>query len=265
MEFALAPTEPRSAPPYLEFWDRPALRAVCLDIDDTLIDFTSASRRALASMIGRADMWELWECVTDRHVAMVVAGDLEYATMHRQRTKCFLAELGLVIEDAVAARFERQRAATMRLRFRLYHDVLSCLDWLLAAGVRIAAVTNASGGHQRKKLADLGLSRFVDHVAIAGEVGANKPDPLIFHSACAALDCDPAEAVHVGDRLGTDAVGARDAGLAGVWLNRGSRTTHVPAGVHQIGGLDELPELLVCEFATIGMGGGRQHAMPVPR
>lgn len=252
MEFALAPTEPTSALPYLEFWDRRALRAVCLDIDDTLIDFTSAGRRALEAMIGRADMWSLWEQITDAHVAMVVDGELEYATMHRQRTKCFLAELGVAVEDSEAARFERQRAATMRCGFRLYDDVLPCLAWLRAAGVRIAAVTNASGGHQRKKLDDLGLTRFIDHVAIAGEVGAAKPEPLIFHSACAALGCDPADAVHVGDRLRTDAVGARDAGLAGVWLNRAGVEVAVPSGVHHISGLDQLPELLVCEFAQLG-------------
>ncbi len=197
-------------------------------------------------------MWELWEHITDAHVAMVVSGDLEYAHMHRQRTKCFLAELGVVLEDADAARFERARAATMRLGFRLYDDVLPCLDWLRAAGVRIAAVTNASGGHQRTKVETLGLSRFIDHIAIAGEVGAAKPDPLIFHSACAALDCGPAEAVHIGDRLEADAVGARDAGLSGVWLNRGGGTAQAPEGVYEIGGLDELPQLLVCEFARLG-------------
>lgn len=252
MEFAFAPTDPRTAPPHLEFWDSRALRVVCLDIDDTLIDFTSAGRSALEGMIGRGDMWPLWEHITDLHVSMVVAGVLDYANMHRERTKCFLAELGVHLDDAEAARFERRRAAEMRCGFRLYDDVLPCLEWLRAAGVRIAAVTNASGGHQRKKLDDLGLTRFIDHVAIAGEVGAAKPDPLIFHSACAALGCDPSEAVHLGDRLETDAVGARDAGLAGIWLNRTGDSSAVPEGVHMVTGLAQVPELLVCEFARLG-------------
>lgn len=233
------------------------LRAVCLDIDDTLIDFSSASHGALAAMIGRGDMSKLWERITDSHVAMVVAGELEYSRMHRQRTKCFLAELGVVVDDQDAARFERRRAATMRERFRLFDDVLPCLDWLRAAGVRIAAVTNASGAHQRAKLDTLGLSPFIDHVAIAGEVGAAKPDPLIFHSACAALDCDPAEALHVGDKLGADAIGARDAGITGVWLNRADLPVSAPHGVQVIRSLSQLPELLVCEFARIGVPAAR--------
>lgn len=233
------------------------LRAVCLDIDDTLVNFSSASRSALHELIGRGDMWSCWELITEAHVAMVVSGEVDYPVMHRQRTKAFLAELGVVVDDQDAARFERRRAASMRSRFRLFDDVLPCLKWLREAGLRIAAVTNASGGHQRAKLDDLGLNRFIDHVAIAGEVGAAKPDPLIFHSACAALDCEPAEALHVGDRLRADALGARDAGLHAVWLNRGGDAVETPVGVSTVASLQELPDLLTYEFA--------RSAVPVPR
>lgn len=233
------------------------MRAVCLDVDDTLVDFTSASRGALASMIGRADMWPAWERITEEHVSLVVRGELDYPTMHRSRTKAFLGALGVAVDDADAARFERRRAATMRSEFRLFDDVLPCLAWLRHHGLRIAAVTNASGSHQRTKLDDLGLSGYIDHVAIAGEVGAAKPDPLIFHSACAALDCEPHEAWHVGDRLVADAVGARNAGLNAVWLDRSGASVCPPEGVLTVRSLEELPELLQGAFAA--------SAVPVPR
>lgn len=235
-------------------WTPHRLRLVCLDIDDTLIDFSAACRRALAVLIGRADMWPLWERITDRHVALVVAGELDYASMHPRRTQSFLAEIGVVVDSDDAACFEARRKELVRRSWGLFDDVLPCLEWLRAAGVLLAAVTNASGAHQRVKLADLGLARFFDHVAIAGEVGVAKPDPVMFHSVCTALGCDPGEAAHVGDKLGTDAVGAHEAGLAGVWLDRyESVRAEVPEGVHVIGGLDELPQLLVSEFARIGV------------
>ncbi|WP_051116560.1 HAD family hydrolase [Amycolatopsis nigrescens] len=236
-------------------WAPPSLRLVCLDIDDTLIDFSAAGRRALCALIGRADMWPLWEYVTDSHVAMVVAGQLEYRLMHHRRTQCFLAELGVLMDAEEVATFEVRRKDLLRRGWRLFDDVLPCLDWLVAAGVQLAAVTNASGAHQRAKLADLGLARFFDHVAIAGEIGVAKPDPVMFHSVCLTLGCDPVEAVHVGDKLDTDAVGARDAGLGAVWLDRSAADTNpdMPSGVHVVNGLDELPELLVSEFARIGV------------
>lgn len=227
---------------------------MCLDIDDTLIDFTAAGKRALAALLGRSDLWPLWDRITDHHTALVVSGELDYAAAHIRRTQCFLAELGVVVDAEHVAAFESRRKELVRRSWRLFEDVLPCLDWLRAADVLIAAVTNASGAHQRVKLADLGLARFFDHVAIAGEIGVAKPDPVMFHSVCATLGCSPEEAAHVGDKLHTDAVGARDAGLEGVWLDRGGRGDEdVPAGVHVIGGLDELPQLLVSEFARIGL------------
>lgn len=256
MDFArtctTAPDIPFGAP--ADPWIPPNLRLVCLDIDDTLVDFTAACRTALAVLLGRSDLWPLWERITERHTAMVVSGDLDYAAAHLRRTQCFLGELGVVVDTEHASGFERRRKELVRKSWRLFSDVLPCLDWLRAAGVLLAAVTNASGAHQRAKLADLGLARFFDHVAIAGEIGVAKPDPVMFHSVCATLGCTPEEVAHVGDKLHTDAVGARDAGLAGIWLDRGcSGGREVPEGVHVIDGLEELPQLLVSEFARIGV------------
>ncbi|NIJ13656.1 putative hydrolase of the HAD superfamily [Saccharomonospora amisosensis] len=260
MAFALgSPTasqrvsEHDDAPP----WTPPELRLVCLDIDDTLIDFSAASRRSLEALIGRTDMWPVWERITDEHVARVVTGELEYPDMHGRRTQAFLAELGISVGMADVAGFEKKRKEMLRRSWRLFDDVLPCLEWLTAAGVRLAAVTNASGAHQREKLAMLGLARFFDYVAIAGEVGVAKPDPVMFKTVCFKLDCEPAQAVHVGDKLATDAVGARDAGLGGVWLDRTGTAADVPSDVHVLYTLADLPELLVSEFARVGV--------PVPR
>lgn len=264
MDFALAtPTAPAypatPAPASWHYdqsdpWSPPALKLVCLDIDDTLVDFTAACQQALRELTERGDLWPLWERITEEHVAMVVAGELAYAYMHVQRTQRFLVELGAPDRAHDAERFERRRLELVHGCWRLFDDVLACLEWLRAAGVAIAAVTNASGWHQRGKLASLGLASFFDHVAIAGEVGAAKPDRALFHAACTALGVSPSQAVHVGDKLGADAIGARDAGLGGVWLNRTGVDGEAPADVHTVTDLGQLPELLVFEFAKVGVG-----------
>lgn len=232
----------------------PRIKAVCLDIDDTLVDFTSSARRALFDLIGRDDMWPRWQRTTDEHVARVVAGELSYDAMHRARTKAFFADLGALLDDELVATLEERRRTQLRTTWQLFDDAIPCLDWLRAAGFRIAAVTNASGQHQRAKLADLGIARFFDALVIAGEVGAAKPGPVIFHTACALLGVPPAETIHVGDLLDTDAIGARDAGLHGVWLARDTAAPATEPGIQTIETLADLPELLVTEYRTPELG-----------
>lgn len=229
----------------------PRIDAVCLDIDDTLIDYTASARAALREVVGRDDLWDTWQQLTEEHVARVVSGELDYETMRCLRTKAFFTGIGSAMDDAHVAELEARRLAAMCRTWQLFDDAVPCLDWLRAAGLKVAAVTNASGPHQRTKLADVGLARFFDTVVIAGEIGAAKPDPVIFHTACDQLGVQPEHALHIGDRLDLDAHGARDAGLHGVWLDReGSAQRRHEGGVGIISGLDDLAELLVSEYVT---------------
>lgn len=241
----------------------PRIQAVCLDVDDTLVDFTSSARRALFSMIGRDDMWAAWQRTTDEHVARVVAGEMDFDTMRRARTKAFLADLGALLDDDVISVLEDRRLAEMSCAWELFADVIPCLDWLRAAGLRMAAVTNASGSQQRAKLHKLGIARFFDAIVIAGELGASKPDPMIFHSACGQLDVPADQVMHVGDRLDTDALGAANAGLHGVWLRRGAPRRSAHPGVRVIDSLYSLPALLVSDYLTPVTSG--RSTVPGPR
>lgn len=253
MTFGLVPfpaASDRNATGLAAEHEPPLVQAVCLDIDDTLVDFTSSARRALFDLIGRDDMWPRWQRTTDEHVARVVSGELTYDAMHKARTKAFFADLGALLDDDLVATLEERRRTQLCTTWQLFSDAIPCLDWLRAAGFKLAAVTNASGDHQRAKLTGLGIARFFDTLVIAGELGAAKPDPVIFHTACARMGVRPSETVHVGDLLDTDAIGARDAGLHGVWLARSSAHPATEPGIQTIENLSDLPELLVSEYRT---------------
>ena len=123
-------------------------------------------------------------------------------------------------------------------------------------GHRLGLITNGPADVQRAKLAATGLGAWFDAVVISGEVGVGKPDPHIFARALAALDASPQTAIMVGDNLERDVVGARAAGMRGVWLNRSGRSR--PAGIVpdlEIATLTELPAVLLAPGA---------HGVPAP-
>jgi HAD superfamily hydrolase (TIGR01509 family) len=74
-------------------------------------------------------------------------------------------------------------------------------------------------------LAVIGLAPHFKVSLAAHQLGVSKPDPAIFHAACAALSVAPSEAVYVGDDLRLDVAGAQNAGLRAVWLKRDAIAT----------------------------------------
>lgn len=224
--------------------------AVCLDIDDTLLDNAASSRSGLAALVGHDAAWPVWRRTTDEHYARYLAGDVDFDTMLHERTRAFFAEFGEHLTDSEVARREDQRMCAMQRAWRLFHDVAPCLEWLHASGYRLAAVTNAPGEYQRKKMASVGLAGVFDAVIISGEIGVAKPEPGIFAAACAEFGVPPHQVLHVGDRVDIDATAAARAGLHGVWLNRSGASAPRHSEVPVIASLDELPEHLICDYSA---------------
>ena len=65
----------------------------------------------------------------------------------------------------------------------------------------------------RRILEDLGLLGFFEHQILSCEIGASKPDPVMFQKAASALRLPPDEILHVGDDPICDWEGATAAGF----------------------------------------------------
>jgi phosphoglycolate phosphatase-like HAD superfamily hydrolase len=66
-------------------------------------------------------------------------------------------------------------------------------------------------------LQGLGLSHLFDAVIVSAEVGAEKPNPVIFQAAVQQLGVDCEDVLHIGDDRRNDLWGARDAGRGRKW------------------------------------------------
>ncbi|QWT20134.1 HAD family hydrolase [Bacillus sp. NP157] len=111
-----------------------------------------------------------------------------------------------------------------RNNVELYPDSLAALE-RIAARVPIVSISNGNAD-----LEVIGLHHFFHTRLNAYGVGVAKPDRMIFQAAADALGLEPAAILHVGDDPLLDVVGARDAGLRTVWLNRTGETwSHGPA------------------------------------
>jgi putative hydrolase of the HAD superfamily len=228
------------------------------DLDDTLFHHRQAVRDGIAAHItatlpGTDPLAHLdrWDELEEVHYHRYLTGELDYLGQRRARARGFMAEFGVEFASDAAAEewFETYIVEYVRA-WALFDDALPCLSVLSAAGLRLGMITNGIPSFQQPKLDTLELAAHFEHVVTSGEFGAAKPDPAIFLHACALFGVEPSEAVYVGDRLHTDAIGAAGAGLLGVWLDRDGAATAdelaeaAASGAIVIGSLDELPALL---------------------
>jgi HAD superfamily hydrolase (TIGR01549 family) len=101
----------------------------------------------------------------------------------------------------------------------LYPDAEPILNRLSRDGYALGLVSNAPP-ETVKVVEALGLQRYVRSVVISGVVGYSKPHAEIFRIAMRKAGVEPRQAVHVGDVFESDIVGARNAGISGILIDR---------------------------------------------
>ncbi|MCF3142305.1 HAD family hydrolase [Streptomyces platensis] len=226
------------------------LRAVLWDLDDTLFDYTGSDRAGVLRHLrteglldaygGEEAALERWRTAMETEFARFLAGEVGFLDHRRGRARTFL---GTPLSDTEADAWFGRYLAHYEASWTLFPDSAPALA-ALAPLVRQAVLSNATTANQERKLTALGIRTRFEAVLCSDALGCAKPAPEAFTGACQALGLTPAEVVYIGDRLDIDALGARDAGLMAVWLDRAGTGEELPAGVRRIASLAELPELL---------------------
>jgi phosphoglycolate phosphatase len=132
-------------------------------------------------------------------------------------------------------------------RSRVYDGVPAGLDFLQAAGVTLACVTNKASAFTTKVLVELELDGYFSLVVSGDTLPRRKPDPMPLVHAAQHFSLAPEDAVLIGDSA-NDVKAARAAGFGIVCVTYGYnhgddiRASNPDAVVDS---LAELPELFV--------------------
>ena len=198
-----------------------AIRAISLDLDDTLWPIWPVIERAEAALHAYLDahcprtsmayplprMRALREQVAHEHPHL--AHDFT-----AQRLICLERALAESGDDAAHAGPAFDALYRERNNVRFYDDALPALD-ALGARFPLAALTNGNADLQRIGIAE----RFAVRVA-ARDMGMAKPARAIFEHTARALGMAMHEVLHVGDDPWLDVDGAARAGMRTCWVNR---------------------------------------------
>ena len=195
---------------------------IMMDIDNTLLDFDAAERKALLETLQQFSLPCDEAAVSRYHeINSSLWGELNKGKIRRdklviERFDRFVKEMG-----AAAKATELNRAYTEHLA--THADVIPGAEEALQELAEVAtmiAVSNGTESVERGRLKLSGFEKYFDDIFVSEAVGVSKPNPKIFQMAMRKLGIEHSDKVLVvGDSLSADIQGGVNAGLDTCWVN----------------------------------------------
>lgn len=198
-------------------------RACLVDVFDTVLSVDFARHNAGLAEHAGVEPEVFTSALVDDWLHLVMDG--------RVSTEDALAgalhQVGTPVEGDALATLVRADEQLLHDLHVLHDDAVPFLESLRAAGIRTAFVSNCSS-NTRPLLTALGLVDLVDELVLSCEVGAAKPDPVIYRTALDVLGVRASEALFVDDQP-SYCEGAAAVGIDAVLIDRFTGTGDIAA------------------------------------
>lgn len=224
------------------------IRAVLMDIDDTLLDFGLCAKESMRigfSELGlpfSAETYAAFTRINDVLWQKIERGELTTQELFKIRWNRIFDALGI---QADGEAFEQRFLALLYQTAIPVSGAQEICAYLQDRYI-LCAASNAFHDQQLNRLSMAGLLPYFSHVFVSESLGYRKPERAFFDACLSSLpDITAEECVMVGDSLTADIAGGATAGMQTVWYNHNRRS--VPencAAGHIIDSLAELKDIL---------------------
>ena len=227
------------------------IRAVFLDLDDTILDFSRAEASALRRVLTEKGIpagdavLARYHDINAAQWVLLEEGKLTRPQVLTRRFGILFDELGVAGDPAaVCERYEEYLGGEV-----WFVPGAEALLEALAPRYDLYIASNGTAAVQHRRLATAGIGKYVQNIFISQEMGADKPSPAFFDACFAAIPgLSRREALMVGDSLTSDIRGGRNAGMASCWFNPQKKPGRKDIRPDfEICSLEELPRLLAGE------------------
>ena len=229
---------------------------VFLDLDNTVLDFSTAEEKALKRVFLEAGVpaddavVEHFRRINDYCWQQLETGNMSRAQVLYGRFERLFTEEGIQDADPVSVQDRYEVYLTERHYFMLEAEAM--LE-SLSGRYRLFVVSNGNAATQARRISSANLKQWFEAFFISEEIGAEKPSKEFFDFCFEHIQhFDKKVAVMVGDSLTSDIRGGINAGIPTVWFNY--RRSDAPPDIrpdYSIYSLSELPPLLEEHFRKI--------------
>ncbi len=226
------------------------IQRLLFDADNTLIDFSNASRAAF---------WQTFEdyeypCsekihatympINHQHWVNFEQGKITAELLRVKRFADLFEAIGFM--PAKPQDFSKRYLENLVLKSESYDGVKEMLE-RLQPNYSMSIITNGLKEVQRPRLKKLDMTHYFDSIIVSDEIGFAKPDERYFEIAFNSIDNPPSRenTIVIGDNLKSDILGGIRYGLKTCWLNASGKTNDTDIQPDfEISNILEFPDLL---------------------
>lgn len=202
------------------------LKAVFLDVDNTLLDFDKCAKFAIeksAAEFGFSSSDTLINTFNSMNHRLWT--EIENGTLTKQQLRLTrwnrIFEIENIKADGVA--FEDRFVYYLAQNAEPIDGATELLKHLSKKYI-VCIASNAPVYQQQKRLKDSGMLSFVDHLFISEQIGFEKPNKQFFDYCFSKLQgISPSQTILIGDSLTADISGGIQYGMKVGWFNPNSK------------------------------------------
>lgn len=198
------------------------IKAVFIDIDNTLLDFNACAKTAIRLLFDEynreftEEVFDVFLRINDRLWLEIEKGTLTKDELHRIRWQLIFDELGISI---CGEEFEKGFIKTLITCAEPVDGARDILKYL-SSKYPVFAVSNSGHNQQMARLEKAGMAQFVQKVFLSETIGFSKPRKEFFDGCFSELSgLSPENVIIIGDSLSADIAGGAGYGLKTCWFN----------------------------------------------
>lgn len=198
------------------------IKAVFIDIDNTLLDFNKCAEMAMIKAFNdcglcyEKNVFKTFKRINDELWRDIERKTLTRDQLHERRWNIIFSALNIDFDGRVMEKLFLENLNCSVVPVVGAEEILN----YLSSKYEVYTVSNAPTEQQKKRLKASGFDKYLKKAFISSEIGFDKPDKRFF-DACflSANHLIKEQVILIGDSLSADILGGKNYGLKTVWFN----------------------------------------------
>ena len=225
------------------------IKNILIDLDGTILDFKKSERQAFIEsfedyVLRKPTEEEIkrFSELNDFYYKEYQNGNISRDRFHDLRFKTLFEEFNI---NEIYVLVNEMYMELLAYKADIYNDTVETLLYLKEKGYRLCVASNGLSYVQAKRLKLAGLSHYFNKFYVSEDLGFNKPDINFFNLIFKDLnDNNIDNYVIIGDRLDSDIIGGKKAGIKTIYINRDNIIHNEIIPDYEIKELSELRNIL---------------------